>query len=98
MARLLLLIPTTSYRVADFMAAAARLDVEVAVGSNQRPVLEQLAGGRTVALDFADLERGAGQVVAFARDHPLAAMKPASSSARITPRLAARATGLSTQG
>ena len=31
--RLLLLIPTTSYRVADFLDAAHRLDVAVAVGS-----------------------------------------------------------------
>ena len=40
MTRLLLLIPTTSYRTADFVGAAHALDVEVAVGSNQRPVLE----------------------------------------------------------
>ena len=74
MARLLLLIPTTSYRVADFMAAARRLDVEVVVGSNERPVLEQYAAGRTVTLDFTDLDRGAGQIAAFAHDHPLTAI------------------------
>jgi hypothetical protein len=34
MDRLLLLIPTTSYRVSDFLEAAHRLDVEVTVGSN----------------------------------------------------------------
>ena len=74
MERLLLLIPTTSYRVADFMAAARRLDVEVVVGSNERPVLEQYAAGRTVTLDFADVDRGFEQIAAFARDHPLAAI------------------------
>ncbi len=45
MARLLLLIPTTSYRVADFMAAAQRLGVAVTVGSNQRQVLEAFSDG-----------------------------------------------------
>ncbi len=41
MGRLLLLVPTTSYRVGDFLDAARRLGVDVAVGSNQRQVLEQ---------------------------------------------------------
>ncbi len=39
MPHLLLLIPTTSYRTRDFLEAAERLGVEVAVGSNQDSVL-----------------------------------------------------------
>ncbi len=64
MDRLLLLIPTTSYRVADFMAAAERLGVEVVVGSDRRSVLEDFAPGRTLTLDFADAEDGAGRIAA----------------------------------
>ena len=59
--RLLLLIPTTSYRVADFLDAACRLNVAVAVGSNQRHVLEAFADGRTVTIDFLDSESRSGK-------------------------------------
>jgi biotin carboxylase len=36
-ARVLLLVPTASYRTADFLAAARRLEVEVVVGSEDAP-------------------------------------------------------------
>ncbi len=74
MDRLLLLVPTTSYRVSDFLEAAHRLDVEVTVGSNQRQVLEKYAQGRTVTLDFRNLERGTKQVIDFARRFALRAI------------------------
>jgi biotin carboxylase len=74
MDRLLLLVPTTSYRVSDFLEAAHRLDVEVTVGSNQRQVLEKYSQGRTVTLDFRNLERGTKQVVDFARRFALRAI------------------------
>ena len=56
--RILLLIPTTSYRVPGFLDTAHRLGVDVAVGSNQRHVLEAFADGRTVTINFQDLEEG----------------------------------------
>ena len=74
MDRLLLLIPTTSYRVSDFLEAADRLDVEVTVGSDQRQVLEKYSQGRTVTLDFRNLDRGTKQVVDFARRFTLRAI------------------------
>lgn len=76
MGRLLLLVPTTSYRVGDFLDAARRLGVDVAVGSNRRQVLEQFAEGKTVTLDFTDLEKGVAQVRAYARAYPLQAIVP----------------------
>ena len=76
MGRLLLLVPTTSYRVGDFLDAAHRLGVDVAVGSNQRQVLEQYAAGKTVTLDFTDLEKGVAQIRAYAREYPLQAIVP----------------------
>ena len=76
MGRLLLLVPTTSYRVGDFLDAARRLGVDVAVGSNRRQVLEQFAEGKTVTLDFTDLEKGVAQIRAYARDYPLQAIVP----------------------
>ena len=72
--RLLLLVPTTSYRIGDFLHAAERLDVDVAVGSNRRQVLEQYSKGRTVTLDFNDVERGIAQIESYSHDFPLAAI------------------------
>ena len=70
MPRLLLLIPTTSYRAQDFLAAAAKLGVEVVVGSDQRQVLAEAMDG-AVEVDFRDAERAARQIAAFARKKPL---------------------------
>ncbi|MCH9019110.1 MAG: ATP-grasp domain-containing protein [Proteobacteria bacterium] len=74
MERLLLLIPTTSYRVSDFLAAADELGVDVVVGSNERSVLEEFADGGTVTLDLADPAKGTEEIVAYARERPLAAI------------------------
>ncbi|MEX2230130.1 MAG: ATP-grasp domain-containing protein [Dehalococcoidia bacterium] len=71
MPRVLLLIPTRSYRAPDFMDAAARLGVEVVVGSDARSPLEGLGGGRTVGLDFAHPDTGASEIEAFAQRYPL---------------------------
>jgi biotin carboxylase len=67
----MLLIPSSSYRAPDFMAAAANLGVEVVVGSDQRHPLEQAHPGRQVGLDFADVDHGTDQVEAFAEQFPL---------------------------
>ena len=52
MARVLLLIPSRTYRTHDFMAAASRLGIEVVVGSEHRPALAGLMEGRRLRLDF----------------------------------------------
>ncbi len=74
MARLLLLIPTMSYRVRDFLRAAHRLGVQVAVGSNVAQVLEQYSDGGTVTLAFGELERGVTQILAYDQRYPLTAI------------------------
>ncbi len=70
--RLLLLIPTTSYRTKDFLAAGRRLGVEVAVGSNRDSVLAPLADGRTTRVEFADAGRAVDQIARYAARYPLA--------------------------
>jgi biotin carboxylase len=65
MARLLLLIPTASYRTHDFIAAAERLGVEVVVGSDQESVLADLGRGATLALDFDDIEGSTERILAL---------------------------------
>ena len=92
--RLLLLIPTTSYRVADFLDAAHRLGVDVAVGSNQRQVLEGFADGRTVTIDFLDLEKGVREICAYARDYPLSAVLGVDEGTTVLASKASKALGL----
>ena len=94
MARLLLLIPTTSYRVADFMAAAERLDIAMVVGSNQRSVLEQFAGERCLTLDFSDLAEGRRRIEAYAADYPLAAILGVDDETLLLAASASEALGL----
>lgn len=94
MDRLLLLIPTTSYRVSDFLEAADRLDVEVTVGSDQRQVLEKYSQGRTVTLDFRNLDRGTKQVVDFARRFTLRAIVATDEETTVLAAKASKALGL----
>lgn len=71
---LLLLIPTTSYRTRDFLEAARRLGVQVAVGSNQDGVLSAFADSRTIQVDLVDTARAVDQIVDYAARYPLAAI------------------------
>ncbi|MEO5656199.1 MAG: ATP-grasp domain-containing protein, partial [Nitrospiria bacterium] len=60
--RLLLLMPATTYRSADFLAAAQRLGAEVVVGSDQPQILEAFSEGRTLTLDFDEPRRAIEQL------------------------------------
>jgi len=72
--RVLLLLPTTTYRAHDFIKAAARLGVETVVGSDQKQALQDVQPARGVTLDLRDPEKAAGQIAAFATRHPLKAI------------------------
>ena len=74
MARVLLLIPTASYRAPDFMDAATRLGLEVVIGSNHGQPLAELFPGRTLTADFNNLDSGAAAIVRFADSYPLDAI------------------------
>ena len=94
MERLLLLIPTTSYRVSDFLKAARRLDVEVTVGSNRRQVLEKYSQGRTVTLDFRNPEKGTKQIIDYTRRYPLRAIVAVDEETTVLAASASKALGL----
>ncbi|MEE8422426.1 MAG: ATP-grasp domain-containing protein [Dehalococcoidia bacterium] len=71
MTRVLLLIPSTTYRAPDFMAAAQRLDIEVVVGSDHGSPLEGFSEGRSLTVSFSDPAAGAGEIAAFAERFPV---------------------------
>ncbi len=93
MSRLLLLVPTTSYRTHDFMEAAHRLGVEVVLGSNQRQVLEEVSGA-TLTVDLDNPERGTEQVLSYAAEHPLDAVVSVDDGSSAVAARAAMALGL----
>ena len=68
MARLLLLVPTTSYRISDFIAAAGKLNAEVVVGCDEPPSINGLR------VDFKDTDLGAAQIAEYAARNPLQAV------------------------
>ena len=74
MPRILLLLPTTSYRIPDFLAAAGKLAVEVSVASEEPSTMEALNPAGLLTLDFGDLEAASARAADFARDHPFAAV------------------------
>src|SRR5437588_3706439 len=70
--RLLLLLPTATYRATAFVEAARRLGVELTVASELPSTFEQVQPAGLVTLDFSDPERAAQQAAEFARRHPIA--------------------------
>ena len=76
MPRLLLLIPSTSYRVSDFVSSAHRLGVDVTVGSNATQVLGSISNGGTVSIDFKKTRLAVATIEEFNRKYPLSAIVP----------------------
>jgi len=62
MTRVLLLLPTATYRAADFIDAARELGVEVVVASEERPILADTMGDRAVVVTLDDPSAGAAAI------------------------------------
>jgi biotin carboxylase len=74
MKRILLLMTTRTYRAGAFMEAAARLGIQVVVGSEETHVLADTNPSGHLTLDFHDLEPSTGTIVDFAQQYPLDAI------------------------
>jgi len=71
MPRLLLLLPTSTYRTAAFVEAARRIGVELTVASEQPSTLEAANPAGCLTLDFEQPERAADAARVFATQHPI---------------------------
>ncbi len=94
MDRLLLLIPTSSYRTHDFMAAAASLDVAVVVGSDRRQALANQTPGRTLALDFGRPAASVRKIVSYSKEYPVRAVVGVDDETVVLAAMACEALGL----
>ena len=74
--RLLLLLPTTTYRTEAFVDAATKLGVELVCASERPSTLEELSPESLVTLDFADPQASAETIARFARRRPIDAVVP----------------------
>jgi biotin carboxylase len=72
--RILLLLPTATYRAPDFIAAAERLGVDVVVGSEHRQALSGSMGDRAVVVPLTDVDAAVGAIVALHRRAPIDAV------------------------
>lgn len=74
MARVLLLLPTATYRATDFLRAAQHLDVEVVIGCDEPQALAAGMGDRAVVVAFDEPDSGASAVVALHERRPIDAV------------------------
>jgi biotin carboxylase len=74
MPRVLLLLPTTTYRAGDFLEAAKGLGVEVVVASERPNVFQEAQPGRYLSLDFFNPDKAARQAIDFAATRPIDAI------------------------
>ncbi len=94
MPRLLLLLPTATYRTAAFVEAARRLGVELTVASERPSTFQAANPAGLTTLDLAHPERAAEQAREFARVSPLAGVVGVDDDTAVVAATIARAIGL----
>jgi biotin carboxylase len=92
MTRVLVVLPSASYRTPDFVAAAGSLGVELAVASEEDPPLD--LGERFVRIDCSDPAAAADAIVALADRTPIDAVVAADDAGVVTAALASERLGL----
>lgn len=71
MMRLLLILPTTTYRTEAFVSAALKLGVDLTVASERPSTFEHAEPEKLLTLDFGHLERAVARARAFHARHPI---------------------------
>ena len=92
--RVLLLLPTTTYKASDFMLAAERLGLEITVASEEASALEGLNPPGFLTLDFRDPRGCAVKAAAFAKEHPIDAVVGVDEQTALVSTRIAEALGL----
>ncbi|MGH9086762.1 MAG: ATP-grasp domain-containing protein [Acidimicrobiales bacterium] len=74
MPRLLLLVPTGTYRAGAFLAAAAHLGIDVVIGSERRQAMAAAMGDGAVVVPMDDVEVAVGRIAELHRRAPIDAV------------------------
>jgi biotin carboxylase len=94
MDRLLLILPSATYRAADFIAAARELGVAVTVASERRAAMSATMGSAALTLPLADSDRAAAAIAAAAAETPFAAIVGVDDQGVMAAALASQSLGL----
>jgi biotin carboxylase len=94
MPRLLLLLPTATYRAEAFLAAARSLQLSVTIGMEHVPEGLPVPSGGVLLLDVRHPQAAAQTVVEFARDHPINAVIGVDDVTAVAAAAVAEAVGL----
>ena len=92
--RVLLLLPTRTYRATDFLDAALKLDVEVVVASEEPATTAELSPTDTLVLDFRKPTTATQTIVEYAKTHPITAIIGVDDDTTIVATAASAALGL----
>ncbi len=94
MPRVLLLLPTSTYRATDFVDAAKELSAEVVVATDRRPALAAITGDRGLTVSCKRPKQAAEKIVSLARRKPLDAVVATDDQGVVVAALAAERLGL----
>lgn len=87
--RVLLILPTATYRANDFLEAAAALGIEVAVASEEAQPLAEQMGDRFLQIDCRQPESAAARIVELADRSPIDAIMAVDDTGVVVAALAA---------
>jgi biotin carboxylase len=93
-ARVLLLLPSATYKAPDFLAAARRLDTEVVIATETAQTLAEAMGDRALHVDLDDPEAAASTIVEAAGRRAIDAIVAVDDGGTMTAALAAARLGL----
>ena len=94
MPRVLLLLPTTTYRASDFLDAAAKVGADVTVASEEPSTFEGANPAGLLTLDFRDPAECARRVGEFSRTYPIDAVVGVDEETALAAAAISRALGL----
>jgi biotin carboxylase len=94
MPRVLLLLPTATYRAEDFLAAAETVGAEVVVASDRRQALHGAMGDRALRIDLRRPERAAAAIAELAQRVELDAVLAVDDGGVLAAALASERLGL----
>ncbi|MFQ6046926.1 MAG: ATP-grasp domain-containing protein [Gemmatimonadales bacterium] len=92
--RLLLLLPTTTYRTEAFVSAALRLDVDLTVAADHQSTFAYREPERLLQLEFGDPERAIERAKLFAARYPVSAVFGVDDRTALLAAMIAEALGL----
>ncbi len=94
MDRLLLILPSATYRASDFLSAARELGVAVTVASERRAAMSAVMGERALTLRLSDPALAAEQIAERARETPFVAVVGVDDQGVMAAALGAERLGL----